>query len=276
MANTVKIAQIQTKVFAEKEKNIEQAKAVMAEACQSRPDFVTFGEMFTCPYQTENFPVYAEPDKGASWHEFSDMAREHSVYFLPGSIPVKDEEGRVFNTSYVFDRNGNEIARHDKVHLFDINFTNGGGFKESETLTAGNHATTFDTEFGTMGIMICFDIRFVELARLMALDGARIIFVPACFNMTTGPAHWELSYRMRAVDNQCYMVGTSVARDESVGYIAFGNSMVTSPWGEVVGRMDEKPGYNITEIDLDYIDKIRYKLPIMDARRTDLYEMKKI
>ena len=125
-----------------------------------------------------------------------------------------------------------------------------------------------------MGICICFDCRFPEIVRLMTLRGARMILVPAAFNMTTGPTHWELMFRGRAVDNQCYMIGTSDARDEQAGYISWGHSLVVSPWGDVVTQMDEKPGIQITEIDLGRVDAIREQLPLLSARRTDLYELK--
>ena len=123
------------------------------------------------------------------------------------------------------------MSKHRKVHLFDIAVKDGQCYQESATLTAGDQITVFDTEFGKMGICICFDCRFPEIVRLMTLRGARTILVPAAFNMTTGPAHWELMFRGRAVDNQCYMIGTSDARDEQAGYISWGHSLVCHPGG---------------------------------------------
>ena len=127
-----------------------------------------------------------------------------------------------------------------------------------------------------MAVNICFDIRFPESSRLPALAGAKVIFNPAAFNMTTGPVHWELGFRQRAVENQIYMVGTSTARNPEASYQAWGHSIITDPWGTVVMQMDEKAGVNVTEIDLDYIDEIRAKLPLMSARRTDVYELKEV
>ena len=151
----------------------------------------------------------------------SDYARKYHIYLIAGSMPEADDVGKVYNTSYIFDRDGKQIGKHRKAHLFDINVKNGQHFKESDTLTSGDHATVFDTEFGKMGVMICYDIRFPEFARTMALDGARMIFVPAAFNMTTGPAHWELTFRARALDNQIYMLGCAPARDIQAGYISW-------------------------------------------------------
>lgn len=269
----MKIAQLQTTVYEDKRKNLEQLRGLLEEIAPEKPDLVTVGEMFTCPYVTTEFPVYAEKEGGATWQILSSLAKEFHIYMSAGTIPEVDEQGHVYNTAYVFDREGEQIAKHRKVHLFDIDVEGGQSFKESDTLTAGDQCTVFDTEFGKMGICICFDCRFPELSRLMVQMGAKVILVPAAFNMTTGPAHWELMFRQRAVDNQCYMVGTSDARNTQSSYVAWGHSMVVSPWGTVLGEMDEKPGYLIRQIDLDYVDKVRRELPLLSARRLDLYQL---
>ena len=160
--------------------------------------------------------------------------------------------------------------------MFDIDVTGGQTFKESDTLTAGDHDTVFDTEFGRMGVILCFDIRFPELARMMVNDGAKAIFVPAAFNMTTGPAHWELSFRTRALDNQIYMIGCAPMRDESAGYISWGHSIVTDPWGRVIDMLDEKEGVLLTELDLDYEEQVREELPLLKSRRKDMYRLEKL
>lgn len=269
-----KIAQIQAHVYEEKSKNLEELERNLERIKDENIDLVTLGEMFNCPYQTPCFPVYAEKERGETWQKLSALAKKYQIYLSAGSVPEKDEEGHVYNTAYVFDPQGNQIAKHRKVHLFDIAVKGGQCYQESATLTAGDQITVFDTKFGKMGICICFDCRFPEIVRLMTLQGARVILVPAAFNMTTGPAHWELMFRGRAVDNQCYMIGTSDARDEQAGYVSWGHSLVVSPWGDVVAQMDEKPGIQITEIDLDRVEAIREQLPLLSARRTDLYELK--
>ena len=165
------------------------------------------------------------------------------------------------------------IAKHRKMHLFDIDVKGGQTFRESATLTAGDTVTVFDTEFGKMGLCICFDIRFPELGRLMALKGAKVIFVPAAFNETTGPAHWELNFRSRALDNQCWYVGTSSALDPYANYHAWGHSILVSPWGAVIEQLDETPGQMVNAIDLELADDIRAQLPLLSARRTDVYTL---
>ena len=272
----IKIAAIQMSTVADKMENVRTVKTYLEKIKDENPDFVILPEMFCCPYQTENFPIYAEKEGGPVWQQLSGYAKQYGIYLIGGSMPEKDAEGNVYNTSYIFDREGKQIGKHRKVHLFDIDIKGGQTFKESDTLTAGDSDTVFDTEFGKMGVMLCFDIRFPELSRMMVNDGARIVFVPAAFNMTTGPAHWELSFRTRALDNQIYMVGCAPARDVSAGYISWGHSIVTDPWGRVIDMLDEKKGILLAELDMDYEEQVREELPLLKSRRKDMYKLEKL
>ena len=272
----IKIAAIQMSTVADKMENVRTVKAYLEKIKDENPDFVILPEMFCCPYQTENFPIYAEKEGGPVWQQLSGYAKQYGIYLIGGSMPEKDAEGNVYNTSYIFDREGKQLGKHRKVHLFDIDVKGGQTFKESDTLTAGDSDTVFDTEFGKIGVMLCFDIRFPELSRMMVNDGARIVFVPAAFNMTTGPAHWELSFRTRALDNQIYMVGCAPARDVSAGYISWGHSIVTDPWGRVTDMLDEKKGILLAELDMDYEEQVREELPLLKSRRKDMYKLEKL
>ena len=269
----IKIAAIQMSTVADKMENVRTVKAYLEKIKDENPDFVILPEMFCCPYQTENFPIYAEKEGEPVWQQLSGYAKQYGIYLIGGSMPEKDAEGNVYNTSYIFDREGKQIGKHRKVHLFDIDVKGGQTFKESDTLTAGDSDTVFDTEFGKIGVMLCFDIRFPELSRMMVNDGAKVIFVPAAFNMTTGPAHWELSFRTRALDNQIYMVGCAPARDVSAGYISWGHSIVTDPWGRVIGMLDENEGILLAELDMDYEEQVREELPLLKSRRKDIYQL---
>lgn len=269
----IKIAAIQMSTVADKMENVRTVKTYLEKIKDENPDFVILPEMFCCPYQTENFPIYAEKEGGPVWQQLSGYAKQYGIYLIGGSMPEKDAEGNVYNTSYIFDREGKQIGKHRKVHLFDIDVKGGQTFKESDTLTAGDSDTVFDTEFGKIGVMLCFDIRFPELSRMMVNDGAKVIFVPAAFNMTTGPAHWELSFRTRALDNQIYMVGCAPARDVSAGYISWGHSIVTDPWGRVTGMLDENEGILLAELDMDYEEQVREELPLLKSRRKDIYQL---
>ena len=185
-------------------------------------------------------------------------------------MPEQDGD-RLYNTSFVFDPEGKQVTRHRKMHLFDICVKDGQQFKESDTFSAGDDVTVFDTPFGKLGLCICFDMRFPELSRMMTLQGVQAILTPAAFNMTTGPLHWELLFRQRAVDNQLFTVGVAPARDCSSGYVSYGNSMACSPWGKVLCRADAEPALLITELDFAENDSVRSQLPLLSARRVDIY-----
>ena len=200
------------------------------------------------------------------------LARETGLWLVAGSMPEADGE-RIYNTSFVFDPAGRQAAFHRKMHLFDIDVKGGQRFMESETFTAGDSVTVFDTPFGKLGLCICFDLRFPELARCMALAGARAIVTPAAFNMTTGPAHWELLFRQRAVDNQLFTLGVAPARDEQGPYVSYGNTILCSPWGEVLARAGSAPALLLADVDLNQNESIRAQLPLLSARRTDVYRL---
>lgn len=270
----MKIATIQSKVYEDKYKNIENLAEIFASGKVKGADFVVIPEMWNCPYIAKNFPKYAEHKAGDTILAMSTLAKKNNVYLIGGSIPEIDDNGKVYNTCYVFNRKGEVIGKHRKVHLFDVNF----GlikFHESDTLTAGNRFDTIDTEFGKIAVNICFDVRFPEGMRLQALEGAKIIFLPAAFMKNTGKAHWDINLRMRAIENQVFLVADAPARDKSIGYEAWAHSYVIDPWGTVLTDMGEDEGVAITEIDLNEIDRVRKELPLMSARREDVYTLEK-
>ena len=269
----MRVALIQMRVTADKAANLRTACEKIRAAKQAGADIAVLPEMFCCPYENRCFRAYGEPEGGEVQETLSRLAAELGLYIVGGSIPEL-AEGNVYNTSFVYGRNGQLLARHRKVHLFDIDVEGGQSFRESDTLSPGNAVTTFETEFGTCGLCICFDLRFEELARCMCLRGAKVLFVPAAFNMTTGPAHWELLFRQRAVDNQCFTVGVSPARDEHASYVAYGNSMAVDPWGTVLCRAGAEETTLLADLEFDRLKAVRKQLPILSARRTDLYEVR--
>lgn len=270
----MKIAILQMPVGTDKAENLAAACQYIHHAALSGADIAVLPEMFNCPYTAEYFRRFAEPAGGESWQVIARQAARDGVCVVAGSMPELDE-ARVYNTSYVFDRNGRQLARHRKMHLFDIQVDGGQVFRESDTFTAGNDVTTFMLDGVMIGLCVCFDFRFPELARLMALEGAQIIIVPAAFNMTTGPMHWELMFRLRAVDNQVFTIGAAPARDAGASYVSYANSIVCSPWGKVLARADEKPCVLCAELDMAEVQAVRTQLPLLSARRTDVYTMEK-
>ncbi|MCD8365444.1 MAG: carbon-nitrogen hydrolase family protein [Clostridiales bacterium] len=266
----MKLVSVQSKVSTVKEESLRHIDKIFSSNAMKDADIVCLPEMFQCPYETSLFPAYAEAEGGRTWKFCSELAGKNNIYLSAGTIPEL-ADGKVYNTAYVFDREGRQIAKYRKTHLFDINVKGGQFFKESDTLTAGDEIGVFETEFGKMGICICYDMRFPELSRLMVDAGAEVILCPAAFNMTTGPMHWELMFRQRAVDNQVFAIGTSTARDAGASYQAWGHSIVVDPWGKVLMQMDETEQIAVTEIDLSVVDEVRKQLPLLKHRRRDLY-----
>lgn len=269
----IRIAQAQMPVVTGLAACLNYMEAAAEKTAKQDAQFLLFPEMFCCPYDTSFFPYYAEEEGGPLWTACADIARKYGIYFSAGTMPERDRQGRIYNTACIFDPEGRQIAKHRKMHLFDIQVQGGQHFRESDVLSAGDSVTVFDTIFGTFGLAVCFDIRFPELFRLMALKGARIILVPAAFNMTTGPRHWELLFRSQALNNQIFTIGTAPARNPSASYVSWGHSIVADPWGDVISQMSAEEDFRITEIDPEETRRAREQIPALTGRRTDVYTL---
>lgn len=182
----IRLGLCQMRVTPDKQENLRRAESCLRQAAAQGANLALLPEMFNCPYENACFPVYGEPAGGETWQFLSGMARELGIYLAGGSVPEIEGEA-IYNTCYLFSPQGEELARHRKVHLFDIDVPGGQRFMESDTLTAGSQITVVDTALGKLGLAICFDIRFAEFFRVMGDLGAQLILVPAAFNMTTGP-----------------------------------------------------------------------------------------
>ncbi len=266
----MKLGLIQMTVVDNKEQNMTKAKELIEKAVARGANLVLLPEMFNCPYDNSCFGDYAEVEGDMTYQALSVWAKAYGIVLVAGSVPERDGE-QLYNTCYIFDENGRGIGKHRKTHLFDIDVKGKIRFMESEVLTAGDGITVVDTQYGKIGVCICYDIRFPEFARKMALEGAQLILVPGAFNMTTGPAHWQLTARARALDNQVYYGLCSPARMLGDGYVAYGHSLVTSPWGEVLQELDDQEGVLVQTIDLDYEADIRAQLPLLKHRKPEYY-----
>lgn len=262
MYTKIRLGLCQMTVSDKKKDNLEKALSMLEECSKQGADIAILPEMFICPYDTKLFPLYAENvENSKTLSVISKSAKYNNMYIVAGTIP-ESNNGFIYNSSVMFDRQGNTIAKHRKVHLFDINVKDGISFRESDVLTAGRSATVAETEFGCIGLAICFDMRFAGLYSEMTEKGAKIIITPASFNMTTGPAHWELLVRARALDNQVFHVAVSSARETSANYVSYGNSMVCDPWGSVISTAEEKEGILIADIDLNMVNSVRNQIPV--------------
>jgi len=271
--HVVKLGICQMAVTADKALNISKAKAMIQVAAAANCQVAILPEMFNCPYQTELFSQYAERyPEGDTLNMLRQTAAESKIVVVGGSVPEHDEYNNVYNTSFIFDKNGDLLGRHRKIHLFDVDITGGTAFKESSTLSAGQEMTVVKIAGLTLGVAICYDIRFPELSRLMTLAGAELLIFPAAFGWTTGPAHWELLMRSRAVDNQVFVVGAAPARTLGAQYQAYGHSIIVDPWGDILAVADSEERMMFVEIDMNKINTVRQQLPLLKQRRPDVYQ----
>ncbi|TMW48706.1 hypothetical protein DOY81_006189 [Sarcophaga bullata] len=274
LSRIMRLALVQLKGSKDKLANIQNASQKIREAVeQHKPRLVTLPECFNSPYGTKYFREYAEAiPTGDTSQKLSELAKELGVYIVGGTIPELGENNEVYNTCTVWSPEGKLIAKHRKMHLFDIDVKGGIRFKESETLSPGNQFTIIEVDGHKIGIGICYDMRFDEMAKIYRKAGCEMLIYPAAFNMTTGPLHWELLQRSRANDNQLYVVTTSPARDESAEYVAYGHSMVVDPWAKVMKSAKEEEETVIADIDFSIVEQVRQQIPVFSQRRVELYE----
>ncbi len=259
---TMKIIIIQNTVKKVLKASIENVKQLIKQKSFENLDFIVLPEMFTTPYQIDLFHEYQQDNHSEVIKFLSELAIEYHAYVIGGSV-VEVSRGKLYNTSYIFNRQGKVIKKYRKIKLFSVIYPDGTSFDEGEVLEAGQDLGIFETEFGMMGIMICFDIRFPTLALSLMKKQAKVIFVPGAFNQFTGPLHWQTTFRARAIDNQLFMVGASPSNESYGTYKTYGHSLIVDPWGKIIKELDGNSGFIEVEIDLNLIDEVREKLPIV-------------
>lgn len=212
---------------------------------------------------------------GPTFRKMADLARELGIWVEAGSSYESNPEdpARPFNTTFLVRPDGTLAAKYAKLHPFDVVLPNGVTSRESDRVCPGKAIETAETELGKLGMAICYDVRFGEMFRIMALEGAKIFAVPANFTVNTGKDHWEVLVRARAIENECYVIAPN-QMGKKPRFTAYGNSLIVDPWGTVIARASDKPGVITAEIDLDYVTKVRQSTFTLDNRRPDVYELK--
>lgn len=267
----LRVGLIQMAVGSCKKTNLQNAVKLIKQASDQGAKLITLPECFNSPYGTQYFGEYAENIPGNSSSTIADAAKANNVHVIAGSIPEREGD-KLFNTCCIFDNKGEMIDSHRKVHLFDIDIPGKITFKESEVLTAGNKGTVFELENGVkIGVGICYDIRFPELAWKYRQEGAKVLVYPGAFNMTTGPAHWAKLQTARALDNQCFVMTASPARDLEATYHAWGHSMAVNSWGEVLCEADAAEEVLVVDLDLNSLEETRKNVPISTQRMPECY-----
>jgi predicted amidohydrolase len=263
----MKIAAIQMISGPQVAANLETAARLIADAAATGARLVALPEFFPLIGASDQTRLAAReaPGVGPIQEFLAESARRHQICLVGGSVPlIARDPNKLLNTCLVFDDQGRQVARYDKIHLFG--FTQGAErYDEAATIEPGDKVVTVETPVGRVGLAICYDLRFPELFR--AMGEVDLLVVPAAFTETTGRDHWELLLRARAVENQCYLLAAAQGGQHPTGRMTHGNSMIVDPWGDIVARMDKGEGVVAAELDLIRIAEVRTRLPALKHRK---------
>jgi predicted amidohydrolase len=265
----MKVALIQMNSQDDKAANLDQARRLIDQAvAEERPDLVALPEIF--PLISDDLEAKkraAEPVPGGeAYGLLQELAARHGVVLHGGSIFERDGEA-MYNTTVVFDRDGSELARYRKLHMFDIVTPDGKEYRESATFTRGARTVCFDALNTRIGLSICYDIRFPELYLQLVKDGAKVILVPANFTLQTGKDHWEVLLRARAIETQTYVLAPAQWGRNAGGRLAsYGHSLAVDPWGHVIAKAQDRVGYIATRLDLEEVERVRARMPCAQHR----------
>jgi len=261
-------AAVQMLASDDKAGNLAEAEGWLREAALQGARLVVLPEVFIWRGNKKLERDFAETIPGPSANQLAGLARQLKIFLLGGSIlEAIPGSVKVYNTSLLFDPAGNILAAYRKIHLFDVDLANGVSLRESETRAHGADVVAVQTELGTLGLSICYDLRFPELYRGLADQGAHLIFVPSAFTAFTGQAHWETLLRARAIENQTYIVAADQFGKSAKSFECHGHSMIIDPWGNILAELTDGPGVITAEIDLEHIAKVRAELPALQHRR---------
>jgi nitrilase len=265
-ANAFKVAAVQMASGPNVEGNLAEARRLIAKAVEQGARLVVLPEFFAIMGMNDQdkVAIRERPGQGSIHAFLSETARRHKIWLVGGSIPLAGSEPeKVLNSCLVFDEQGEQVARYDKIHLFNLELGN-ENYNEARTIEPGNQVVVIDSPFGRIGLAICYDLRFPELFR--AMKGVDIIVLPSAFTETTGKMHWEVLVRARAVENLAYVIAAAQGGYHVNGRETHGNSMVVDPWGRVLDRLQRGSGVVIAEINPSYQASLRSSLPALSHR----------
>jgi deaminated glutathione amidase len=272
MSGTLRVACIQLTSRSDKAANLEKAEGLVAKAAATGADVVLLPEKWNTIGDAETLHAAAEPlERGESVEAMSRWARELGITLVGGSITERrDGREKLSNTSIVFDSDGAIAAVYRKIHMFDVE-VGGHVYRESDAEEPGDEPVVVDAEGWPTGLTVCYDVRFPELYRILALQGAHLVSVPAHFTLYTGKDHWELLLRARAVENQYYVAAAAQIGETSPGRLSYGRSLIVDPWGIVLAAAPDEETVVAAELDRRRLDEVRAKLPSLASRQADAY-----
>lgn len=280
LKQTHTVAAVQLKASGTAEQNMSAAETQIARAAEQGAELIVLPEHFVY-YNEKDLSVAAalEADpSGPARAFFSEQARQHQIWLVAGTLPMfkdeslKDEaskgKAKPCATSLLYDPQGHESARYEKIHLFDVLVqATGKRYYESDSYQPGDQAISATTDVGPLGMSVCYDLRFPEYYRLLVDQGAEILAVPSAFTAATGEAHWRLLLQARAVENLCYVIGANICNRDHPSKPTWGGSAIIDPWGKVLAELADEEGFIIAEIDRQRIADLRASMPVLEHRR---------
>jgi predicted amidohydrolase len=272
MADTLRVAAIQLNSSTDKADNLERAERLVARAASTGADLVLLPEKWNAIGSVDTLRANAEPlEGGETVQAMAGWARRHGITVVGGSITERrDGRERLSNTSCVFDPSGDLVAIYRKIHMFDVD-VGGYSYRESEAEEPGDQTVVCDVEDWRLGLSVCYDLRFPELYRILAVEGAEVVTVPAAFTLYTGKDHWELLLRARAVENQCFVVAANESGVHEGGKASYGRSMIVDPWGVVLAQAPDEDAVVSAELERSLLERVRRDLPSLANRQPAAY-----
>lgn len=265
--SVLRIASIQMCSGQDIHANLEQAKYLIEDAAKQNAQLVALPENFSyLDREGKKIDAVEDLENGPAVRLLRELADSNSIYIVGGTVPLLANE-RVTNTCLVFGPDGQIIARYDKIHLFDIQLDEAHAFMESRYIEAGKTPVTFEALGATMGLSICYDLRFPELYRVLTSRGARVLFVPSAFTWRTGAYHWLALLRARAIENLAYVVAPAQFGRHNAERESFGHSVIIDPWGQILAQAPDRACTITSELNFAYQDQLRERLPCLNHRR---------
>jgi deaminated glutathione amidase len=268
----MQVAVLQVNSRENKAENIKVALELLDRAAGAGADLAVLPEYVDFLGPKELALQVAESVPGPTSEAIAARARQHGMWVLGGSIRERsDDPGHSYNTSVLFDRGGSLAAKYRKIHLYDVEISGSVSTQESAIISPGSELVTADIEGHTAGLSVCYDLRFPELYRGLAVRGAEILFVPAAFMLYTGKDHWEILLRARAIENQCFVIAADQFGKHQPNMTCYGRSMIIDPWGTILATAADGVGMAVADLDFDRLRRIRSELPSLANRRPEAY-----
>lgn len=266
-----KLAAIQMASGSNIQANLDEVAKLITQAASQGAELIVLPENFSQMPMNDNERVANAEEIGVGRVQdfLSTQSKKNNAWIVGGTIPIKShEDNKAYSSSLLYNNNGEQVARYDKIHMFDVLIeANNETYNESETTMAGEEVVVVDTPMGKLGLSVCYDLRFPELYRTMIDQGMEICALPAAFTAFTGQSHWEPLIRARAIENQCYMIASAQGGYHVNNRQTYGHSMVVNPWGNILGSVGTGPGVVITELDRAVLETTRSKFQVLNHRK---------